>query len=334
MTERLYFGIDAGNSKTHGLIADATGHVLALAQAGCGNWEVLGLDGVGEVYRDVLEDALSMAGRRKEQLAAAGYGLAGHDFPSDAARLRPVIEALGVPGPSILENDTLIALRAGTARPYGVVCIAGAGSTKAGRNRQGQVFRTWGLSSEMGDWGSGGWLFEQAVGWVARAEKGMDMSTDLTALLLAHYNVPDVRTAIEQIVRGQDYRLDFVPRIFVAAEAGDPAAVQLLLEAGRKLALGVNAVIRALKMEDDVFELVLAGGIFRASYSLLCDTLMASVQAVAPRVEVVRLTAPPVVGAVLLAMDEDGLPPDDTVRDRLIAEVLARLGDTPRSPGR
>jgi len=326
MTARHYFGIDAGNSKTQGLIADSEGRVLALINAGGGNWEGIGLEGARAVYADVLARALAAAGLRREQIAAAGYGLAGYDFPSDDARLRPVIESLGVPGPFFLENDTLIALRAGTSRPYGVVCISGAGSTKAGRNRAGRTFRTWGMSPDCGDWGGGGYLCGQALAAVARAAKGISAPTALTPVVLAHYGAADVPDLMEMIGRSRVYRTDYTPLIFEVAAAGDPVATEILLRGGQKLALGINAVIRALDMQNEIFELVLAGGVFRAEYPLLRDALVAGVRALAPHVEIVRLTAPPVVGAVLLAMDEDGQPPDEAIRQRLIAEVQARLG--------
>jgi N-acetylglucosamine kinase-like BadF-type ATPase len=322
---RYYFGIDAGNSKTHALLADETGRVLSLIQAGGGNWEGIGLEATAQVYHEALDAALAEAGLRKDQIRAAGYGLAGYDFPSDDARLRPVVEGLGLPGPYFLENDALIALRAGTSRPYGVVCISGAGSTKAGRAPDGRVFRTWGLSSDMGDWGGGGYICRQAMAAVARAAKGISAPTALTDRLLDHFGAADPTALIELVAREGVYRIDYTPLVFAAAQAGDPAAVEILLDAGHGLARGVNAVIRALDMADAAFDLVLAGSVFKADYPLMRNTLVADVHALAPDAQIVRLTAPPVVGALLAAMDEDDLPPDAAVRDRLITEVEARL---------
>lgn len=43
MRRSLFFlGIDAGATKTHALVADDSGHVLGLGQAGPGNWEGVG----------------------------------------------------------------------------------------------------------------------------------------------------------------------------------------------------------------------------------------------------------------------------------------------------
>lgn len=321
-----YFGIDAGNSKTQALLADDQGQVLSLIHAGAGNWEGIGLKAAQAVYEQVLAAALAEARLKRNQIAAAGYGLAGYDFPSDDARLRPVVEALGLPGPFFLENDALIIFRAGATRPYGVACISGSGSTKAGRARDGRVFRTWGMRSEMGDWGGGGDICGRALGAVARAEKGISPPTALTPKLLAHYGVESVQALVELTsARGRVSRIDYTHLVFEAAEEGDPVAVEILLHAGEQLAISTNAVIRALDLQNEVFELVLGGSVFNASFGLMRDTLAARVRQVAPRVEVVRLNAPPVVGAVLTAMDEAGLPPDEAVRARLVAGVQARL---------
>jgi len=327
MANGYYLGIDAGNSKTHALIADWRGQAVGLYTAGPGNWESIGLDGAQVVYREALDAVLAEAGLSRADLGAAGYGLAGYDFPSDDARLRPVVESLGVPGPYFLDNDSLIGLRAGTSKPYGVVCISGSGSTKAGRNRRGETFRTWGLAASMGDWG-GGDIAQAAIGAVACAAKGIEPPTALTGPILRHFDVPDVTALLEKLTRAHEYRIDFVPLVFEAAAAGDAAARNILIRAGHDLARSTNAVICALGMADEEFELVLAGSVFKATYPLLVDTLSADVRAVAPRAQIVRLTAPPVVGAVLLAMEAAGLTPDDSVRLRLQAAVQARLGQT------
>jgi N-acetylglucosamine kinase-like BadF-type ATPase len=323
-----YFGIDAGNSKTHAMIADASGHVLSLVQLGNGNWEGIGLERAREVYHAALDRALLEASLTRSQISAAAYGLAGYDFPSDDARLRPIIMSLGLPGRFFLENDTLIALRAGTTRPYGVVCIAGAGSTKAGRAPDGSVFRTWGLGEHMGDGGGGGWLCQRALGAVAQAAKGISPPTLLTEKLLAHYNVAEVTSLIELVERKHGQRIDYAHLVFEAAQDNDPVAVQLLLDAGHELARGCNAVIRSLNLTGESFELVLAGGVFRNENSLLRQTLTADVQAFAPGADVIRLSVPPVAGAVLLAMDEHGCSPDPTVRTRLAEGVRAKLTAT------
>lgn len=150
MASNLYLGIDAGGTKTHALIADDEGQVRGLGHAGTGNWEGVGLEGARAAYETALTEALAQAEISVGQLSAAGYGLAGFDWPSDTARLQPVVQSLGVPGPWVLVNDTDVALRAGTDDGVGVVIISGTGTTVAGCNAAGERWRTFGCGEDLG----------------------------------------------------------------------------------------------------------------------------------------------------------------------------------------
>ena len=76
------------------------------------------------------------------------------DFPVDERRLGGIPEAIGLKGRCRIVNDSFAALRAGTDQPFGVVIIAGTGSVVAGRNREGDEYRSLGLGRQYGDYGS------------------------------------------------------------------------------------------------------------------------------------------------------------------------------------
>src|SRR4051812_34135883 len=102
---RYYLGVDAGGTKTHALITDQTGRIHGAGRAGAGNWESVGLVGALRSLSQAIESALSSAGLIKADLCAAGYGLAGMDWPSDAPRLLPMLGQLELPGQRVLVND-------------------------------------------------------------------------------------------------------------------------------------------------------------------------------------------------------------------------------------
>jgi N-acetylglucosamine kinase-like BadF-type ATPase len=207
-----------------------------------------------------------------------------------------------------------------------VVVIAGTGSTKAGRNRAGETFRTLGLGGDggdWGDWGGGSGITEAAVAAVARAYIGLDPPTILSERLVAHAGMDDVAGLLKGLTREHLELECAAPLVFAAAAVGDAVARAILVRAGRALAAGANLVIRKLGMEGEDFELVLAGGVFRAQEPSLVATLVGEVQAVAPRARPVRLDAPPAAGGVLLAMEAVGLQPDEGVRARLLETARA-----------
>jgi hypothetical protein len=61
--------------------------------------------------------------------------------------------------------------------------------------------------------------------------------------------------------------------------------------------------LRITGMEPDV---VLGGGVFRATWRPFHERITAQVHAVAPNARIVRLAVPPVAGAAMLGLDEIG----------------------------
>jgi N-acetylglucosamine kinase-like BadF-type ATPase len=320
---RFYLGVDAGGTKTHALIADQTGRIHGAGRAGTGNWESVGLDGAARSLAQALDGALSSAGLRKADLCAAGYGLAGMDWPSDEPRLQPVLQGLELPGPHVLVNDAYVALRAGSDAGYGIAVISGTGVTIVGHNRAGEHFRTFALGGEWGDFGAASDLVALATRAVAYAHTGRGPATLLTAHLLEHYQVRDTLELVERITRGQlappNGRL--APLVFATAAGGDAVARAVLIEAGQELGRNAVAIVRKLKLLDQPFDLVLAGGTFRDPFPLFRDALIELVRASAPLVQPTTLLAAPAIGGALLAMDATGVAIDTQVRQRLVVEA-------------
>jgi N-acetylglucosamine kinase-like BadF-type ATPase len=329
--ELLFLGIDAGGTKTHALLADETGQVCGVGRAGPGNWETVGLDGAFHALHAATSASLAQAGAGPDDVAAIGCGLAGLDWPSDEARLRPVVERLGLGGRQILTNDSFIALRAGSEKPWGVVIVAGTGAIAAGRNQAGEVARTFGLSYPFDDWGSAPDLAEAVVHSVARAASGRGPTTTLTGDLIDLTGARDAADCLERISRGRYDIAEATPAVvealFQAAHASDAVAAGIVQQAGQALGSAAVVVIRRLRMEGRSFDVVLSGGLFRSRDALLMAELSATVREVAPRARPVFLQAPPVVGGVLLAMDERGVTVSPSTRCRLVEGACRALGD-------
>jgi N-acetylglucosamine kinase-like BadF-type ATPase len=320
---RFYLGVDAGGTKTHALIADLAGRIHGAGRAGTGNWESVGLEGAAHSLAQALDGALSSAGVRKDDLSAAGFGLAGMDWPSDEARLQPVLQGLELPGPRVLVNDAYVALRAGSDAGYGIAVISGTGVTIAGRNSAGDQFRTFALGDDWGDFGAASDVVGLATRAIAHAHIGRGPATLLTERLLEHYQVRDTLELVERITRGQaappNGRL--APLVFATAAEGDEVARSVLVEAGRELGRNAVAIARKLQMLDQPFDLVLAGGTFRDPYPLFRDSLIEIVRASAPQAQPVALLSAPAIGGALLAMEAAGETVGAEVRQRLVNEA-------------
>ncbi|MDX6533652.1 MAG: hypothetical protein QOF68_1396 [Gaiellales bacterium] len=320
----LVLGIDGGGTKTHAVIATPDGAVLGFATNGPSNWEMVGLRGAAESLREAIAKAAAQAGCALTDITSTVFGLAGADWPSDVPRLEAAIEPIGIRGGQSIVNDSFIALRAGTPEPWGVVLIAGTGTVAAGRNRDGESYRTLGLGEMLGDWGSASDVSERAITAVANEYTGRGPETVLTEQLCRLAGVDSAAELLEQFSRGGEEAPSVAPLVLEAAAQGDTAAREIVERAGTELGDSAVLVARRLGLEPG-YDLVLAGGLFRSDSALLEGLISER----APGARLVRLIAPPVVGAVLMAMEFAGQAPGTDVQDRLSAELSEHFAEPP-----
>ena len=76
------------------------------------------------------------------------------------------------------------------------------------------------------------------------------------------------------------------------------------------------AVIRQLNIEQQDFEVVLVGSVYEMGEMIIAP-MRRVITSEAPKAELIRLSSPPVVGGVLLAMEQVGLNPSP-LREHLI----------------
>lgn len=326
----VVLGVEGGGSHSHAVVGTAEGEVLgAGVSRDSANWEDVGIEAAGAAIRSCARSALSDAGVDPADVATSVFALAGVDFPGDERMLAGIPEGLRLQGRTEVMNDAFACFRAGSDRPFGVVVVAGTGSVVAGTNPAGEHVRTLGQGPLLGDSGSASEISQAGVTAVALAYLGRGPETALTSMLCAAAGTADVMSFLERAGRARIDTAVFAPLVVAAAEDGDAAARSILAEAGHTLGRTAAHVVRALEMTDTAFDLVLAGGVIRSNSRHLLEPLVAEVLAVAAQAAPVPLAAPPVVGAVLLALDRTGDGAPERARASVSAGVAAKLGLRP-----
>jgi N-acetylglucosamine kinase-like BadF-type ATPase len=322
----VFLGVDGGGTKTHAVVADGAGTPLGVGVSGASNWEDVGLDGAVATVGAAVEEAFRQANLGPSDATAAVFGLAGLDWESDRQRLAIVPESLGLTCEWLTVNDSFVALRAGANHPWGIVVIAGTGAVAAGRHPEGQEFRTLGLGPIYGDYGSASEIGEAAMRAVAEWFIGLGGATALTEALCLHAGVDTPQELLERFSRSQE-PLDPIARVVMkVADEGDPTAKSIAERAGTGLGARAALVARKLSMQQLPVEVVLAGGVFRSANRALMSAFEMELRRTVPRAAVARLEVPPVVGAVLRAMELAGMEPPGAVHLHLSLEVIKHLG--------
>ncbi len=316
---RYFLGIDVGATKTHALVADELGRALGFGESGPGNPEVVGYDGLVGVLHAATEGALDDAGIAKEEIAGAGFGIAGYDWPSEREPTLQAIRALGLNAPLDLVNDALIGLLAGAAEGWGVAVVAGTSCNCWGRDRERRTGQMTGFSW-LGEGAGGHELVLKAIRAVALEWGRRGPPTRLSQAFVELAGVPDVTALLEGLTQERIHLgAEAAPVVFRVAAEGDLVARDLILWAGRELGSLAVGVIRQLNLEAQAFDVVMAGSFFDGS-PLLAEAMRGVIHVVAPGARLVRLNAPPVVGGVILGMEQAGVNPIP-VREALITST-------------
>jgi len=312
-----YLGIDIGATKSHALIADDKGMAVGFGHAGPGNHEVVGWDGFRAILQNITQQALASAGIDNSQIAGAGFGVAGYDWPSQRPPTLEGIRTLGLNCPLEAVNDAVLGLFAGASEGWGIAIISGTGENCWGADPQRNYGHMTGNSVLMGEYGGAGSIVYRAFRDIAKEWGKRGPKTKLSEAFIHRTGAADLDDLLEGVVTGHYHiKAGDAPLVFEVARAGDAVAIGAIRWAGTELADMINGVSCQLGFADKAFEVVLIGSTFKGG-TLLLDPMKEAVLAVNPKAHFVRLEAPPVVGGVLLGMEQAGIN-GSLVRTKLI----------------
>ena len=319
---------DGGSTKTDVVLVSGRGTVLGRARVGPSNHQLVGLDGTVEALTEAVAavtDDAGLSGASLPLCATGVYCLAGIDLPVDEEKLAPAIDALGWTAEVILRNDTFAVSRAGTAAPWGIGVVCGTGMNCAGVGPDGRAVRFPALAELSGDFAPGGaWLGLRALGLALRAGDGRGGATILSERVPAHLGAPDAEAVLTGIYTGAiPYaRLFELARVLLdAAAEGDALARQAADTLADEVVAFVHAAVARLDLHREAVEVVLGGGIFDTGDAGFHTRVAAGIHARAPRARLVRLAAPPVLGAGLLGLD--AIDAGDDAKERLRSALAA-----------
>ncbi len=253
------------------------------------------------------------------------FCLAGVDLPADEESLEPAIASKGWAAEMVLRNDTFAVSRAGTTSPWGVGVVCGTGVNCAGVGPDGRTVRFPALAELSGDFAPGGaWLGVRALGLALRAADGRGPATSLSELVPAHFGRADAESVLGAVYGGElaYNRLFELARVLLDAAAdGDAPARAAADTLADEVVAFVRAAVNRLDVAAEEVEVVLGGGIFKTRDREFHDRIAHGIRAAAPRSRLVRLQAPPVLGAALIGLDALGATDDAKLALR------ARLSD-------
>lgn len=319
-------GVDGGGTKTVAALADRSGAIVAACRTGGSNYQSIGTSAAGRELRAAVNQVLSQAGVTLEAIDAAAFGLAGADREAEMAIVQTMVAEHVPVARRYVENDALLALRAGTEDGVGVGLVAGTGTNCIARDRYGRRLQVGGMGPISGDVGYAEDLAMRALGGAWMAHDGRAGPSALSQAVCEALSVPSVDHLPSRLVRGELPTAtvrDAVACLFACARDGDGLAQRIVSDTGHRMGAAAAAALRGLVLKGENAVLVLGGAMLQtAGHERLVEACAARARQAVSEVRVRVLDTDPVVGALLFAHDLLG-PVPPAVAERLRADGRA-----------
>jgi glucosamine kinase len=293
----LFLAIDAGGTKTTGVLANET-RVLARASTGTVKLMRVSEAEASSRLRSLLSQLSLEARVSLADVKRTCVGLAGLSI--DAVREwaeREIGDVVG--GDLLLCGDQEIALDAAFKGGEGILLIAGTGSNIVGRAADGTLYCAGGWGPALGDEGSGYWIGQEALRGAFWA-RDRNIPTILLEEIGAFWEVGSIGEVVEKANErpGPDFAA-LTPIVVKCAEQGDDLANAVLERAGEELAEQVSLV--ALRMVETgtkgEVSLAYTGSVIE-HIGVVRESLVRALQQSAPRVKVMTSAVDSLEGAL------------------------------------
>jgi glucosamine kinase len=243
----IVIGIDGGGSKTHAMVADEQGRVLA-ETIGPGSAVRPGqAERSANVITEVVRDALASCEMTHVMPRALCVGVAGAGRETERQALWQALVARDLAAELVIHSDFSVALDDAFGDGPGVLMISGTGSVAYGRGPTGTTARCGGWGPAAGDEGSGAWIGKKALSVVTAAADGREPETALTGAVLTAAQVNETADLVGWAADATPAQFaTLAPVVLSVAEAGDLRANAIVTLAVEELVLHVRALARQL----------------------------------------------------------------------------------------
>lgn len=322
----VVLAVDGGGSKTDVVAIALDGTLVGHARGPGSNPQTRGWELAGPILDDVrgrVVDALDGA-----RIRTTHVYLAGLDLPDELTAATAALAHWDADGgaPDVLDNDLFALLRAGTLSPDAAAVVCGTGINALAVRADGASARFPAIGDVSGDWGGGAYLGNRALWHAARAEDGRGPATALVQAVPAALGLDTVRAVTEAVHFGRlDQRVfnRLCPVLFEVAASGDTVAARVVARQAEEIVLLASVALERLGLgASAAVPVVLGGGVLAARHPLLVDAVVGGLRERVPGAEPTWVTAPPVLGAGLAALESVGASAEALERYR--AAVLSR----------
>ncbi|MBR6444274.1 MAG: hypothetical protein IKS63_02450, partial [Firmicutes bacterium] len=316
---KYYLGIDGGGTKTRFLIGDDKGNITAEYTGGSGYYEQCGLDGLTELIKSGTDNVCRQTGISPDEISSCFVGCAGYgDVKEDEALIAGAVSKGLGSIPHTIGNDCENAHAGALLGRPGINIIAGTGAISYGKNADGESARAGGWHHLLGgDEGSAYWVGLNLINEFQRQSDGRDPETLLYTAVKTILELESDDELNKRIF--DDWKMDrakiagLAPLCGFLYDQDDLYGRGIINVAAIELGDLAIALLRRLKFEEPIL-VSCTGGLFNLGKRItepLSEILTAN------GMQYVDAALSPACGAVILAMQRDGIQVDESQVNRM-----------------
>ena len=266
MSRRLFFGVDAGGTKTTvllGELVDGQMQTVGEATGPAANPRSVGFDTAFTVIQDALHQAYANAGISFLTAEASCFSVAGAGRPEERRRILDWCTEKRLATKSVAVGDAECLLACIAGESIGIAMVAGTGSMAWGRNALGETARAGGYGYLFDDEGSGYWIAARALNHVCKVGDARSASSSLATSVLDHLHFSSVQQLVGWCYESSDPRsqiASLAPIVFAQYDE-DIVAKKIVGDGAQSLASLIVAVSTKLSFSSSRYVLACTGSV-------------------------------------------------------------------------
>lgn len=301
---KYVLGIDQGASKTHAVVSDGFGRILGMGKSYGACHSSSGLDYAVRAVLEASDMALRQGGLKRDDIHTITGGLTGIDWDDESELLGNAVKAYFPEANIQIVNDCLIAMKGGTQSDCCAILCAGSGLNCAVQNGKDCFVYGFYIPDE---YQGGAALGKKTVQAVFDAHMGIVPKTMLTEMLLEYFREPSVDGLLYRRVKGKIKDTDYLYLPILLEKAAlckDKTAADIWKDYGRAIVVYLTARMKMMGSLDKTADIILSGSIFKCKFEAFKNTVKEEIWKAAPKANIIEAKYEPVIGAVLMALQE------------------------------
>ncbi len=294
---KYYLGVDGGGSKTTAVAADENGKIIASAIGKTINYYSNPYETAKQNFNEII-DALGI-----HDYASVCIGMSALSERADEQTARRFTDGVLTAEKAVMTSDIEIALHAAECGTAHAVLICGTGSMAAAVDENGSQLHAGGWGYLLGDEGSG---YIIALNAVKKILRYLDNKKDdiLIGIFKEFFGVDTDEDILEKFYNPpiqRDMLASFCKAVFDAFRKGSQIAAEVIANEADEAAELAENILSRLPENSPLY---LYGGVFENNPEYI-EMLNKRISTKAE-----LLSFPPVIGAIIDAVKNDGILPD------------------------